>query len=215
LKILNLIGIEPRVLANERCCGHDPYWQGDMDTFQKLAKLNLELLTESGAKKLITTCPECAHTLKYTYPEQIGETGLEIMHLSELLAGERSLVDKTQNNGLETVTYQDPCRLGRYLGIYQEPRELIEDLGYQLVEMRHHSHSSICCGTSCWTNCGQMNKRTQADRLLEARSTGAQRLVTACVKCQIHLKCAQNDPLHREELQLEIQDLTTLIADRL
>ena len=101
------------------------------------------------------------------------------------------------------------------MGIYQQPRDMIQNLGYQLVEMDHHAHTSTCCGTSCWTNCGQLNKKVQSDRLKEARSTGAEKLITSCVKCQIHYRCAQGDPISGQEIQMDIQDLTTLIAEKI
>jgi len=217
VKILNYLGIEPMVLENERCCGHDSYWQGDMDTFRKLAELNLETISQSGAKRLVTTCPECAYTLKSTYPEQVGDLGLEVLHITELLAEDEYMQKLSPINGIgnNPVSYQDPCRLGRFMGIYQQPRDLIRNLGYQLVEMNHHAQTSICCGTSCWTNCGQLNKKIQSDRLQEAHSTGAEKLITSCVKCQIHYRCAQGDPGSGNENQLDIQDLTTLIAERI
>lgn len=217
VKILNQLGIEPMVLENERCCGHDPYWQGDMDTFRKLAELNLETISQTGAKRLITTCPECAYTLNSTYPEQVGNLGLEVMHITELLVEDENLHTLFPVNRSEQypVTYQDPCRLGRFMGVYQQPRDLIQKLGYQLIEMDHFAHTSTCCGTSCWTNCGQLNKKVQTERLLEARSTKAEKLITSCVKCQIHYKCAQGDPLSGADIQLDIQDLTTLIAERI
>jgi Fe-S oxidoreductase len=185
-----------------------------MDNFQKLAELNLEMIKDSGAKRIITTCPECAYTLKHTYPEEVGDHGLQVMHLVELLdqsgfASERAAEAKIDNG---SVTYQDPCRLGRFSGIYQQPRDLIRKSGYELIEMDHNRHSSICCGTSCWSTCGQVNKKIQSERLSEARSTGADTLVTTCIKCQIHLKCAQKDPLQEEEMVL-IRDLTTIIAE--
>jgi Fe-S oxidoreductase len=217
LKILNHLGIEPMVLENERCCGHDPYWQGDMETFRRLAELNLETFLKSGAKRIITTCPECAYTLKTTYPEQVGDHGLEVLHITEFLVNDgyiKELFQKNDSDGYP-VTYQDPCRLGRFMGVYQQPRDLIRGLGYELVDMGHSARTSICCGTSCWTNCGQLNKKIQSDRLLEARSTGAEKLITSCVKCQIHYRCAQGDPVLGTEIQLDIQDLTTLIAERI
>jgi len=217
VKILNHLGVEPQILENERCCGHDQYWQGDMDTFNKLAALNLELFESSGAKRIVTTCPECAHTLKHIYPEQLGGNGLEVKHLTEFLFDEglSDLVYPESDPESPLATYQDPCRLGRFSGIYQEPRSLIQQLGFNLVEMDHNQKSSLCCGTSCWSTCGQVNKRIQVDRLQEAISTGAEVLITACLKCQIHFKCAQNDPLLKEEIQIPIQDLTTMIAKSL
>ncbi|MEE9599727.1 MAG: (Fe-S)-binding protein, partial [Anaerolineales bacterium] len=85
LKILNYLGIEPIVLKDERCCGHDQYWQGDMNIFRKLGETNLLNLKSTGAKRIVTTCPECAWTLKHTYPEIIGNSGMEVLHLAELL----------------------------------------------------------------------------------------------------------------------------------
>jgi Fe-S oxidoreductase len=103
--------------------------------------------------------------------------------------------------------------MGRYRGIYQPPRDLLGDLGCDVVEMEHNREDSICCGTSCWTSCGQVNKRTQIDRLQEARSSGAEALITACPKCQIHLKCAQGDPIRGDDLSMPIRDITTLLAE--
>ena len=214
VKILNHLGIQPQVLADERCCGHDQLWQGDVDNFQALANLNMETLKASGAKRIVTTCPECARTLKIDYPEYIGEHGLQVLHLTELIAESDLDISSVLSNGYR-VTYQDPCRLGRHLGTYDAPRQAIADLGYELVEMRRHAESSLCCGTTCWTSCGQVSKNIQVERLEEARATGAELLVTACQKCQIHFKCAQNDPLLGEELSIQIRDLTTLIAEKL
>lgn len=212
VRILNALGIEPRVLEDERCCGHDLYWQGDMDTFQQLAALNLETIQDTGAKRIITTCPECAYTLRTTYPEEIGQLGLEVFHLSEFVDEKHSLIT---NPASGKVTYQDPCRLGRFSGVYQQPRGLITGLGYELVEMDHNKSSSICCGTSCWASCGKVNKEIQTARLEEARATGAELLVTTCIKCQIHLKCAQITPGNGAHSQLPIRDLTTLLAERM
>lgn len=214
VKILNHLGIEPILLKNERCCGHDQFWQGDMETFRQLAELNLEFIRASGAKRIVTTCPECAYTLKHTYPDVVGDHNLEVLNLVELLEGS----DLSISNGIDkevtnnTVTYQDPCRLGRFEDIYQQPRNLIGQAGFELVEMEHNRVSSICCGTSCWSTCGSTNQSIQADRLSEARATGAETLITTCLKCQIHLKCAQNG-FGDEDETVQIRDLTTVIAD--
>jgi heterodisulfide reductase subunit D len=214
VKILNYLGIEPQVLADERCCGHDQLWDGDQDTFQALANLNIEKLRESGAKRIITTCPECARTLKIDYPQFIGDHGLEILHLTEFLATQE-LSLSTSHSPLSTITYQDPCNLGRHLGIYDEPRQIMSDMGLDLVEMNRSRNAALCCGTSCWSACGQTSKSIQVERLKEAKATGAKTLVTSCLKCQIHFKCAQNDPILGDEIDIEIRDLTTLIAENL
>jgi Fe-S oxidoreductase len=220
VKILNHLGVEPIVLADERCCGHDQLWEGDTETFQQLAELNLQSFAESGAKRIVTTCPECARTLKVDYPQYAEDHGLEVLHIAELIAeGDLSFLYPASIDAPRVernqATYQDPCRLGRHLGVYDAPRKVIGDLGYELIEMSRTRKASLCCGTSCWTSCGQVSKNIQVERLEEARSTGAQLLVTACLKCQIHFKCAQDDPMRGEEIDIEIRDLTTLAAERL
>jgi Fe-S oxidoreductase len=205
VRVLNGLGIEPMVLADERCCGHDLLWEGEVDTFRRLAALNTELLQASGAKRVVTTCAECARTLRTDY-----QLGMEVLHLSELVAQSDW---QPAGAGRGAVTYQDPCRLGRHLGIYEDPREVLARLGYELVEMPNNRGRAMCCGTSAWTHCGATAKEIQVDRLEEAKATGADRLVTACAKCQIHFRCAQDDPRVAESARIEIRDLTTLIAE--
>jgi Fe-S oxidoreductase len=216
VKIMNHLGIKPQVLADERCCGHDQLWEGDTETFRALAGLNIEKLKASGAKRIVSTCPECVRTLKLDYPQVVGSHGLAVMHISELLAESGiSLPEADSNSPAVRVTFQDPCRLGRHLGVFDPPRQVLTALGLELSEMAHHAESSQCCGTSCWRACGQVSKRIQVERLEEARATGAEILVTACLKCQIHLKCAQNDALLSEKIHIPIRDLTTLVAEKL
>ena len=176
------------------------------------------MLKAAKAKRIITACPECARTLKIDYPEIVGDHGLEVIHFTELLAEKDKYLEPGEGtipNGEILVTFQDPCRLGRHLGIYDAPRKVIADVNMKLVEMERTRKASLCCGTTCWTSCGQVSKNIQTERLIEAKSTGAELLVTACVKCQIHFRCAQNDPVLGEEIDIDIRDLATLVAERL
>jgi len=209
---LNHLNIEPQVLEEERCCGHDQLWEGDRDTFRALAEINIEKLKESGAQRVITTCPECARTLKVDYPEFVADHGLQILHLVEFLATQELTLTSDHDS---TITYQDPCNLGRHMGVYNEPREILADLGYDIVEMQRSHNAALCCGTSCWRACGQVSKSIQVERLKEAKATGAETLVTNCIKCQIHFKCAQNDPIIGDQIDIEIRDLTTIVAENL
>ena len=215
VKILNHLGIEPQVFPDERCCGHDQLWEGDIETFRQLATLNLDRLKASGAKRIVTTCPECALTLKVDYPKFVGSHGIEVLHLTELIAEMGNLDELEITHDDRSVTYQDPCHLGRHMGVYDAPRKIISDLGFTLLEMERNRQTSLCCGTSCWTSCGQVSKNIQVERLEEARNTGAELLATTCIKCQIHFKCAQKDPIIGNKINIEIRDLTTLIADNL
>lgn len=216
VKILNQLGIAPQVMADERCCGHDQLWEGEMETFHALAKLNLECLSATGASIIITTCPECALMLTREYPTRIADHGMKVFHLSQYLAqalADGNLVLAPKNH--KAVTYHDPCRLGRYLNIYDEPRSLLAALGLDLKEMDRVRSASLCCGTTGWTSCGQVSKNIQIERIEEASRTGVNRMITACIKCQIHFRCAQEDPALKNKLNLKIQDLTTLIANHL
>jgi len=214
VRVLNRLGIEPIVLEDERCCGHDLLWEGDAANFRKLAELNIAILQATRAKRIVTTCPECARTLKVDYPAYVSDLGVEVGHIAEFLAqkvGEGEF--RVTNPESRITTYHDPCRLGRFMGVYEEPRQVISALGLELVEMEHSGKNALCCGTSCWTNCGAVNKQIQVDRLREARATGAELLVTACAKCQIHFKCALDDAKVAGEMGIEIRDLITLVDE--
>ena len=219
VQVLNALGIEPQVLADERCCGHDLLWEGDIAGFRALAELNAALIRQSGTKRIVTSCPECARALKVDYSAHGFELDVEVLHLAELLAVSEFQVpssgpqDVTHHASL--VTYQDPCRLGRHMRVYDAPRHAIKKLDLELIEMPRHRDNALCCGTNGWTHCGIANKAIQVDRLREARATGADLLVTACIKCQIHLKCAMQDQQLGEEITIEIKDLATLMAEAL
>jgi Fe-S oxidoreductase len=112
------------------------------------------------------------------------------------------------------VTYQDPCRLGRFSGIYEQPRDILRAVpGLELVEMPRNKKDAVCCGSSTWINCSRVNKKIQLERLREAQKTGAQTLITACPKCKIHLSCALKD--NDLEEAIEIKDLNVLLAESL
>lgn len=217
VKILNRLGIAPQVMADERCCGHDQLWEGDFETFGALARNNLEAFKATGARQIVTACPECARTLKFDYPRMVDAHGLQVLHMAELMAeeAEAGKLDFTPSTQPVAVTYQDPCRLGRHLGVYDQPRKLLKVLGYDLAEMENAGKASLCCGSSCWTACGQTNKSIQVARLKQAKATGAALLVTACIKCQIHFRCAQLDSDLQPDIGIDIRDITTLACERL
>jgi len=218
VRLMNAAGVAPVLLPNERCCGHDLIWNGDVDNFRMLAGQNLAMLEEAGAKRVIVGCPEGYATLKNDYPEHFGELPFEVVHLTEFLADaiEEGLLSFEGNGEETTVTYQDPCRLGRHMGVYDAPRRVLQALpGVTLAEMPHSRERATCCGVGGFQNCTSFSKMIQADRLREAAGTGAGALVTACPKCEIHLGCALQDPTLREELGLRIVDLAVLAASRL
>ena len=210
IKLLNRIGIAPMVSDEERCCGHDLLWSGDQEGFEKLARQNLKFIRDTGAKKVVFYCPECYETFRTDYSELVGTLDFEPVHITTLLAESPEFAQLSFRETPKTVTYQDPCRLGRFAGIYEEPRKLIEALpGARLVEMDKERTNSVCCGSSQWLNCFTCSKQIQLQRISQAKDTRADTMITACPKCRIHLNCA----LRGSEEDLEIKDLITLAAD--
>jgi len=213
LVLLNKMGIEPVISNQERCCGHDALWCGDPTTFRKLAEWNLAMIQDSCAKTVLFSCPEGYVTFKNYYPKYFGDLPFEVLHMTEFLARELPKTGLSfQASSTETITYHDPCRLGRLAGIYDTPRQLLGMLpGVQLVEMERNRENAMCCGTSAWMECSSYSKAIQTERMQEAIQTGAHTLVTACPKCQIHFTCAQSDT----DINLNVADLYTYLSQRL
>lgn len=215
VKVLNRLGVEPVVSADERCCGHDLLWNGDRENFERLARHNVEVLAKSGAETLVTSCAECLRTWKIDYEPFFEGKPPKMLHFTEYLAENLGRLD-FKNHGAGRVTFQDPCRLGRQLGIYEAPRNVLEALpATELVEMRRSRKGAICCAGGPWSSCDRYAKEVQTQRLKEAKTTGAEILVTSCPKCQVHFKCAMQDPLLKDELTIEMRDIAELVADAL
>jgi Fe-S oxidoreductase len=212
------LGVKPVLLPDEKCCGHDALWTGDVETFQRLAEHNTKLIKEAGIKKIIFTCPEGYRTFKIDYPEHGFELGCELQHISEFVAEKIEKKELKFKEIKRKVTYQDPCRLGRHLGIYDSPRKVLEAIpGIELIEMEKNREYSLCCGTSAFTNCDIYSHEMRVDRLLEAKATGAETLMTTCPKCQIHFKCAMNNKGEEKgpDINIEVMDLASLVASAL
>ncbi|MEO0026667.1 MAG: (Fe-S)-binding protein, partial [candidate division WOR-3 bacterium] len=192
------------------CCGYDLLWLGDRQNALRLARKNVELLKSAGVRRVVFLCPECLHTFRVEYPELVGPTGLELMHITEFLVATGFNPPDRNKSVHRTVTYQDPCRLGRQLGVYDAPRQLITGIsGMKLVEMVHSRSQALCCGGTQWLECGAAVRLMQERRLAEAQATGAELLVTACPRCDIHLACARQ---RNSESAIRTVNLVDLLA---
>ncbi len=218
VKLMNNVGIEPVLMSDERCCGHDLLWSGDKDNFVKLAEHNIKAIKDTGAKQVVFSCPECYRTIKEDYAAQFGNLGFESLHISEFVAQKydsKEILFPTDSRNMK-VTFQDPCRLGRHLGVYEAPRKIMTSVpGVEFNEMKKSGKKAICCGVSNWMNCTTYSKQIQVERLRQAKATGSDTLITACPKCEIHLKCAMQDQNLGEEISIEIKDIATLAAEAL
>ncbi|MHA1718825.1 MAG: (Fe-S)-binding protein [Promethearchaeota archaeon] len=217
-KILEALGIEFILFPNEWCCGSVSYRTGLEDHILDLVKHNTKMIRESGVEDVVFSCSGCYSTLSLEYPRLMGEDlGFNLYHIAEYIPKfikEHNLkiryTKRTKEDPL-IVTYHDPCHLGRYMGVYDPPRELIKMIeGVKLVEMKHIRNMSRCCGagggvktlygelaTTVATNrLGESENCVEVlrtDRLKEAEETNAEWMVSSCVFCKNNLHQAANE----------------------
>jgi Fe-S oxidoreductase len=213
IRLLNFLDIEPVLVSDERCCGHDLLWTGDRENFAALCRLNYEAFKAAGVKEIICSCPECYYIWHEHMPRLCQGFDLRVTLLLDLLEREMNKGGMTFHAWKERVTFQDPCRLSRMMGRADVPRALLNLIPQlRLVEMDHFGRGAICCGNCGFINCDAYSKQIQIERLKEARSTRAHTLITACPKCMIHLTCAIRDRSRVGMWQMEICDLITILA---
>jgi len=215
VKILKAAGIDIAHLGDkEGCCGEMLRQSGNMKLFKKTAVENVEKLRQAGAKRVIIACPHGYSTFKndYTNPHVVGALPFEVIHITEMIA---SLLKEGRvrffKNLNRTVTYHDPCFLGRQGGVYAQPREILAAIpGLTLKEMDRYGKWSYCCGAGGKVTLNafpEMARETGKERLLEAKAV-ADTLVTSCPTCLAHLK----KTAETEGIDIEIVDLSMLVA---
>lgn len=154
VKILNNVGINFAVLGTEESCTGDPAKRaGNEFLFQMQAMGNIQVLNAYEVKSIVTTCPHCFNTLKNEYPELGGN--YEVKHHSQFLQELITQGKLTVEGGVfkgKKITFHDPCYLGRANDVYEAPRNLIEKLDAELVEMKRCKSNGLCCGAGGKTN---------------------------------------------------------------
>jgi Fe-S oxidoreductase len=188
-RILQAAGINFAILGKEETCNGDPAKRiGNEYLAQMMAQQTVETLNQYSFKKIVTACPHCFNALANEFP-QIGGR-YEVVHhaqlINQLLAEGRIHLDPASDIARGKVTYHDPCYLGRYNQVYDEPRGVVGALpGAELAEMRRNRNKSFCCGGGG----GRMfmeetrGSRINQARVSEAMETGATLLAAACPFC--------------------------------
>ena len=214
--ILNQNDIVPVVLPEEKCCGHDSIWRGDIDTFKNLAEYNVKLFKDAGVKTLIFSCAEGYYTWKYEYKNLFksrDEFDFEIYHITEYILKENLLEDITfPSFDKVRVTYHDPCRLGRMSDVFDSPREVLKLIpSVELIEMEDSMQDADCCGVSAYISCNQDSKKLQEKKIMQAIETGAEYIITACPKCIAHLNCYLNENRELKD-KIKVIDLVSFLG---
>lgn len=209
-ELLKKARVEFGVLGrDELCCGSTLLRMGFYEAYEKMAKRNIELLNSIEVSRIITSCSGCSSVLREEYPE-LGGLNAEVSHSLELVdelvqSGEIRPKKKIK----KVVTYHDPCHLGRYTGVYDAPRRILEAIpGIELVEMPRNRGNAFCCGAGggVKTAYPEFALWAATERIKEAAGTGATAMVTACPFCEQNFADVKKP-------KMEIVDILTLVRE--
>ena len=215
VEILQAAGVNFGILGtDESCCGESIRKTGDEKLFKTLARQNIRNFVDNGVTKILVSSPHCYHSFKNEYRE--FKVNFEVIHITEFL---HQLISegrlKLTKEVARTVTYHDPCYLGRHNGVYDEPRAALKSVpGLQLNEMAESRKNSMCCGGGggrIWMETPK-GERFSDLRLEQAVSTGAGVMVTACPYCTTNF---EDSRLSRPDggASIEIKDITEIIRE--
>jgi len=216
VKVLQAAGVDFAILGPEEVCTGDPARRvGGELTFQICAKTNVETLASYGVEKIITTCPHCFNTYKNEYPDFGGH--YEVIHHTQLIrdllrSGRLSLKKR-----LDSLTYHDPCYLGRHNGVYDAPREVLGALAGAggFTELERNRSKSLCCGSGggyAWMD-DDPEQRINHTRVSEVKACGASTAAVSCPFCMQMFEDALNsiDPTR----SVRAADIAELVAEAL
>jgi heterodisulfide reductase subunit D len=215
-RILSSSGIDVGIAGKEEaCCGGRAFEVGYQGESLKFAEDMASRVKASGASILVTACSDCYYTFKKLYPLIDRELDVEILHMTEYI---KRLIEEQRIVFTEKVplklTYHDPCRLGRKMFPdfgYDAPRAILSEIpGTQLIEMERTKDCAWCCGAGAGVleAYPELNDFTANERILEAISTGAEALVTACPWCERNFK----DAIERIGIEMKVYDVAELVS---
>jgi len=217
VKILTSAGIKFAVLGTEEACTGDPARRaGNEFLFQMQAMNNISVLNGYGVKKIVTACPHCFNTLKNEYPELGGN--YEVIHhttfINQLISdGKLKLKDGGSFKG-KRITYHDSCYLGRANNVYEAPREVLQALDADLVEMKRCRTTGLCCGAGgaqMFKEPEKGKKDISIERAEEALATGATTIAVACPFCMTMMSDGVKNK--EKEAEVKVKDVAELIAE--
>jgi len=210
IRFLKKVGID-FTLVDEHCCTSPMIRTGQLSIVKDYMNYNVAQIKNAEAKKVITSCAGCYKTLINDFKKFGEEYDFEVLHSVELI---KQLLDekkiKIKSEYKKTVTYHDPCHLGRHSGIYELPREIYKQIpGLKLVEMKRNRNFAWCCGAGGGVKIGypEWAVEISKERLEEASDTGAQVISSTCPFCRTNLSDANNT----YNFDFEILDLMEIL----
>ena len=216
VKILNSINVDFAVLGQEESCSGDPAKRaGNEFLFQMQAISNIEVLNSYDIKTIVTTCPHCFNTLKNEYPSLGGN--YKVYHhtqfLKSLLQQGRLKIKGGSYKG-KKITYHDPCYLGRANNEYEAPRDLINKLEAELIEMKRCKKNGLCCGAGgaqMFKDAEKGNKEINIERTEDIKETNSEIVATGCPFCNTML--SDGAKTIEDERKISVMDISELIAN--
>ncbi len=213
VKILQKANINFAILGvEEKCTGDFARRVGNEMLFQMMAQENIEILNNYKVKKIITACPHCLNTLKHEYPQMGGN--YEVIHHAQFIDQIVKEGKITLNKSMEEVlTYHDPCYLGRYNEVYDQPRSILKSISKNgLKELDRHGRESFCCGAGggrMWME-ESIGKRINTERAEEIISHEVANVAVGCPFCLTMIEDGMKE-LEKEE-EIKTQDIAEFVA---
>jgi Fe-S oxidoreductase len=213
--LLNKAGVSYAVMSkNENCTGEPVKRLGDEYSFSEIAIQNVNILSKLAFKKVVTHCPHCFNTLKNDYSEYGGH--YEVLHHSQLLSDlmlSGKLQVQNQEAVLGSVTYHDPCFLGRHNGEYSGSRQIIQKITTKFKEIQTNQEHSTCCGMGggqAWYEIEE-GEKLAVKRLDQIGDTKASTLVTGCSFCLINFKSSSESV--EKTAMLKVKDIAQFMEE--
>jgi len=215
-KILHHTNTSFAILGSEESCTGDPAKRaGNEFLFQMMAMQNISVLNAYEVKKIVTGCPHCFNTLKNEYPELGGN--YEVVHhtqlIQELLNTGKLKIEGGEFKG-KKITFHDPCYLGRGNGEYEAPRQLIQALDAELVEMKRCKTNGLCCGAGgaqMFKEAEKGNKEVNVERTVDALAVKPSVIATGCPFCNTMMTDGVKH--FEQEHTIAVKDIAELIAE--
>jgi Fe-S oxidoreductase len=212
VQVLEQAGVSYTTMGGEEwCCGYPLFGAGMKADVAALARHNIAQARGLAPKTLVATCSSCFHTWQHLYPEYAdGKVGVEVLHASEYLA---RLIEEGRVKLGElpwTVTYHDPCDLGRKNGVFEAPRAIINAIpGMKLKEMPNNRENAMCCGGGGDVAMMEVDvsENIAGRRLTEAVGTGAEAIISSCQQCKRTLLQAAR----KARVRIKVLDVTELV----